>query len=328
MASAILTPHAREPFGGGPGQPAGGNRPPAALPQPGERGPAAAVSGVFLTDWRRGGPGSWLVSARWPAAHGFYGAAHGLPDPLLLIETVRQAGIFLSHVAHGVPLDHPLTWRRVRCDLRPRALPAAGTPADIQLEVTDREVVRRRKRLAGVEQEFRIRYDGEEVAVAALAYSCHSPAGYRRLRGAYGDIALANARRLPPPGPVAPHLVGRERAGDVVLAPADRPDRWQLRVDTAHPVLFDHPVDHVPGMLMVEAVRQAARAAVSGPSLPVALDCAFERYAELDAPCWVRARAGAAAAGDGRREVAVGAEQHGKRVLEARVASVPVGPGG
>ncbi|MCZ0971672.1 AfsA-related hotdog domain-containing protein [Streptomyces albulus] len=62
-------------------------------------------------------------------------------------------------------------------------------------------------------------------------------------------------------------------------------------MNTAHPVLFDHPVDHVPGMLMVEAARQAARAVAPHWSLPVALDCSFARYAELDAPCWVGARA-------------------------------------
>ncbi|MCK7626413.1 transcriptional regulator [Streptomyces sp. RS10V-4] len=327
MASATLTPYTRDQFGGGDGRLADGNRPRALTTTvPREYVHRTAVSEVFLTNWRRGGPGGWRVSAQWPRAHSFYGPAHGLHDPLLLIETVRQAGILLSHVAHGVPLDHPIVWQKVRYDLRPAALRAADTPADIQLQVTDREVVRRRKRLVSAHQEFRIRCDGADLAVAALEYSCHSPEVYRRLRGAYGDLALANARRLPPPRPVAPQLVGRERAGDVVLAPADRPGRWQLRVDTGHPVLFDHPVDHTPGMLMIEAVRQAARAAAPGPSLPVALACSFERYAELDAPCWVQARAGAAA-GDGRCEVVVGAEQHGRRVLEARVASLPL-PGG
>ncbi|GAA2681278.1 ScbA/BarX family gamma-butyrolactone biosynthesis protein [Streptomyces lunalinharesii] len=330
MASAILSPSARERSDDLPGRWADGNRPRALTTTvPREYVHRAAVSEVFLTNWRQEGPGGWLVTAQWPRAHSFYGPAGGLHDPLLLIETVRQTGILLSHVAHGVPLDHPIIWQKVSYVLRPQALRATHTPADVALHVTDQEVVRRRKQLAGVRQEFRIVRDGAELARASLDYTCHSPAVYRRLRGEYGDLLRANARRLPPSEPVAPPVVGRDRAADVVLSPtgrADLADCWRLRVDTAHPVLFDHPVDHVPGMLMVEAARQAARAVAPHWSLPVALDCSFARYAELDAPCWVAARAAAAGA-DGRREVAVRVEQHGRPVVDARVTGLPLPEG-
>lgn len=336
MASAILSPSARERSDDVPGWWADGNRPRALTTTvPREYVHRTAVSEVFLTNWRQDGPGGWLVTAQWPRAHSFYGPAGGLHDPLLLIETVRQAGILLSHVAHGVPLDHPIIWQKVSYVLRPQALRATHTPADVALHVTDHDVVRRRKQLAGVRQEFRIVRDGAELARASLTYTCHSPAVYRRLRGEYGDLLLANARRLPPSEPVAPPVVGRDRAADVVLSPAGRTgpdapaepaDRWRLRVDTAHPVLFDHPVDHVPGMLMVEAARQAARAVAPHWSLPVALDCSFARYAELDAPCWVGARAAGAGA-DGRREVSVRVEQHGRPVVDARVTGLPLPQG-
>ncbi|WP_142212826.1 AfsA-related hotdog domain-containing protein [Streptomyces sp. SLBN-118] len=58
---------------------------------------------------------------------------------------------------------------------------------------------------------------------------------------------------LPPPACLTPF--GRDRFEDVVLAATDRPDRWQLRVDTTHPILFDHLVDHAPGMLLLEPAR-------------------------------------------------------------------------
>ncbi|MFI6341435.1 ScbA/BarX family gamma-butyrolactone biosynthesis protein [Streptomyces sp. NPDC050535] len=35
---------------------------------------------------------------------------------------------------------------------------------------------------------------------------------------------------------------------------------WLLRLNTSHPTLFDHPQDHVPGMLLLEAARQATHA--------------------------------------------------------------------
>ncbi|MFF2808850.1 ScbA/BarX family gamma-butyrolactone biosynthesis protein [Streptomyces sp. NPDC058000] len=327
MASATLTPSVRDQSDGVHGRRTDGNRPRALTTTvPREYVHRAAVSEVFLTNWQQSGPDGWLVTAQWPRAHSFYGPAHGLHDPLLLIETVRQTGILLSHVAHDVPLDHPIIWQKVSYALRPQALRAALKPADIALHVTDHDVVRKGKRLISIRQEFRIECDGAELARATLVYSCHSAAVYRRLRGEYGDLTLANARRLPPPEPVAPQSVGRDRTGDVVLSPTDRADHWQLRVDTSHPVLFDHPVDHVPGMLMVEAARQAARAAAPDWSLPVALTCSFERYAELDAPCWVQART-SGMSDDGRREVAVRVEQHGRPLLDAQITGLPL-PGG
>ncbi|MGW1375783.1 ScbA/BarX family gamma-butyrolactone biosynthesis protein [Streptomyces sp. NPDC002446] len=286
-----------------------------------------AVSEVFLTNWQRGVAGGWVVSAQWPRTHGCHGPLDGLHDPLLLIETMRQAGILLSHVAHRVPLDHPVIWQRLRYDLAPQALRAVDEPAEVELYITDHDVVRRGKRLVSARQEFRVRCDGAELATATLDYSCHSPAVYRRLRGKYSDLTLTNARRLPLPEPVAPHLVARDRERDVVLSPTGRPGRWQLRVDTSHPVLFDHPVDHAPGMLMIEAARQAAQASTPGVTLPVGMECTFERYAELDAPCWVRARTtgpAAARSEDGRSQVEVDVEQHGKTVITARVTSAPI----
>lgn len=89
---------------------------------------------------------------------------------------------------------------------------------------------------------------------------------------------------------MAPSTVGRLSPTDVVLSPTGEPDRWQLRMDTRHPVLFDHQVDHVPGMVLLEAARQAATAVLGGPSiLPVGLDCEFHKYAELDLPCLIDA---------------------------------------
>ncbi|MFJ9409575.1 ScbA/BarX family gamma-butyrolactone biosynthesis protein [Streptomyces sp. NPDC101393] len=330
MTSATLTPCARDAHTDTGSRTGGGNRTQALTTTvPREYVHRTAVSEVLLTGWWRGRRDSWVVSAQWPRAHSFYGPVHGLHDPVLLIETMRQAGILLSHVANGVPLDHPIIWQKVRYDLSPQALRAGPAPAEVLLHITEHDVVRRGKRLVSVRQEFRIICDGAELATSMLDFSCHSPAVYRRLRGEYSDLALANSRRLPLPEAVAPQLVAREHERDVVLSPTDRPDRWQLRVDTSHPVLFDHPVDHAPGMLMVEAARQAAQATTPGFTLPVSVECSFERYAEMDAPIHVQARTTGGAAttrhtADGRQEVEVAIEQHDQPVLTARIVGVPM----
>lgn len=84
-------------------------------------------------------------------------------------------------------------------------------------------MVHRGKRLVSALQEFQIRCDGAELASATLDYSCHSPAVYRRLRGEYSDLALANSRTLPLPEAVRPQLVAREHDRDVVLSPPTAP---------------------------------------------------------------------------------------------------------
>ncbi|MEV0603785.1 ScbA/BarX family gamma-butyrolactone biosynthesis protein [Streptomyces sp. NPDC050315] len=326
--TVVLTvpPAVRGPRAAPPGQSAALTPPrPLTTTVPREYVHRSSVTEVFLTDWRGNGADAWTVAAQWPRAHSFYGPAHGLHDPVMLAETVRQAGLLLNHVGHGVPLGHPVIWGSMRYTADPEALAVTGAPADVDVHVSDHDIVRRGSRLAGMRQIFDAYRDDRHLGRVECTFTCHVPAVYRRLRGPYADLGHAHSRLLPPAAPVRPALVGRDRTADVVLSPTDEAGRWQLRVDTAHPVLFDHPVDHAPGMLMVEAARQAAYAAAGpGPTIAVAMDCTFVRYAELDAPCWIRTEA-AGHDDAGRPRVAVTAEQNDHPVFTATVTCAPVG---
>lgn len=281
----------------------------------------AALAEVFLTGWRRTGADAFVVTAQWPRTHAFYGTSHGLYDPLLLTETIRQTIPFLSHVAYDVPIGNHLIWQNLSFALAPEKLRAAAVPAELELRVSCHDIVRRGNRLIGLRMEVAILREGDRLATADAHFTSHSSSVYRRLRGEYADIDTAYARALPPADPVEPWLVGHDGAHNVVLAPTERLDRWLLRSDTTHPILFDHPVDHSPGMLMLEAARQAAHAVVGpGFSVPAAMDCVFTKYAELDAPCWIEARA-AGRDDEGRPLTEVTAEQNGASVFTARLTS-------
>ncbi len=85
--------------------------------------------------------------------------------------------------------------------------------------------------------------------------------------------------------PVDPAVIGVPVVGDVVVGATVRPGRWRVLPDLSHPVLFDHPSDHLPGMLVLEAARQVARAELGDPEGdPVSMSVQFHQFVELDVP--------------------------------------------
>ncbi|WP_328304504.1 transcriptional regulator (plasmid) [Streptomyces sp. NBC_00435] len=283
----------------------------------------AAQAEVLLSDWRKVDEDTFVVAAQWPRAHAFYSSDDGLYDPLLLAETVRQTIPLLSHVAYDVPFGHHLIWEFFSYEVDTAALVVGATPADVELRIACHDITRRRNGLSALTMQVAVIRDGATLGTATARFTSNAPAIYRRLRAGSSDPAEAIARAIAVPPPVVPVRAGRDRFLDVVLSPADEPYRWQLRTDTDHPVLFDHPVDHAPGMLLLEAVRQAMHA-ISYPrrGVLVGLDTVFTRYAELDAPCWIEAtdiREDAS----GRTTARVTALQHDQVLFTAVATSEP-----
>lgn len=251
----------------------------------------AAIAEVFLTGWSVLDDHHTRVLAQWPRAHTFYTPMNGRHDPLLVAETIRQAGVLVAHAVNGVPLDHRFLMWGLHFTVRPENLALGPRPAELELDVSFSEIRGSGSRLEGP-YTVTIRQDDRVVATGGARFTCTSRAVYQRLREARlakstSGAGLAGASLTPVP----PASVGRLSACDVVLAPESSPRRWQLRVDTSHPILFDHPDDHVPGMVLLEAARQAA-AAVSAQDetlLPVSMDSSFDRYVEFDTPCWIEA---------------------------------------
>ncbi|MFF8426960.1 ScbA/BarX family gamma-butyrolactone biosynthesis protein [Streptomyces sp. NPDC016566] len=194
------------------------------------------------------------------------------------------------------------------------AFEVGSAPTDVELHTVCHDIVRGGRTISGMRYEVSVRRDGLTIATGGAGFSCTSPAAYRRLRD---GRPTATGHVLP--APVDPAEVGHSNPGHVVLAAPAEPGepRWELRVDTGHAGFFDHPVDHVPGMALIEAARQAARAATGQPSaLLLGLETEFTRYAELDVPCWIEARADDPdAAGDLR--VQVTGTQQGQQVFTA-----------
>ncbi|GGP40204.1 adhesin [Streptomyces calvus] len=245
------------------------------------------VEDVFPVEWVRLSDVRFRVTAHWPARHSFFGPVDDRhQDPMIVGETLRQTSMALAHAEFGVPADTHFVMRDLEISTDPARLLLADAAEPVTVDVVCSEVRRRGRGLNGMRTTMEFHRAGRLVARGTGSTGCTSPAAYRRLRAR--QLSDRGIRIPPPPAPVPAESVGRHRAQDVVLSATDRPGAWLLRVHTGHPVLFPRPNDHVPGMVLFEAARQAATAA-SGrrPFLPSELSASFSRYAELDSPCWI-----------------------------------------
>jgi hypothetical protein len=279
----------------------------------------SAVAEVLLTGWEATDAGLFTLQAQWPRSHVFYDAgASGGHDPLLVAETIRQSGLLVAHAGFGVPLRHCFLMHDLSFASDPARMAVGGVPTDVTVEFRCADLKRRGNSLSSMRYETVLRRGADTLATGGASFTCMAPPSYRRIRGA----AAANQAAVEPPEPVEPAAVGRGCATDVVLSPIGAGARWHLRVDARHPVLFDHPVDHVPGMLLLEAARQATAAVLGRPSpavLGIAAD--FTRFAELNRPCLIEACHLPATGQDSTGPVLVTGSQDGQPVFSAQVTA-------
>ncbi|MGK5732024.1 ScbA/BarX family gamma-butyrolactone biosynthesis protein [Streptomyces sp. URMC 124] len=286
----------------------------------------ANPDGVLLTGWRRTGEGTFTITAHWPYTHRFYATRSGHLDLVLLNETVRQVFPLLSHAAYDVPFGHPLLWERYSYRIAPRTQRAGDLSGPVELHVTCTESARRGPRVSALALRIDVVRAGLRLATAATRFTVQTPAVYRRLRAAQagtesgrGPARAAHGLRLTEPAPPVPRpYPGRGALDDLALTPTGTPHAWRLRADTTHPVFFDHAVDHIPGLLLLEAARQAARSTVHAGSAVVAVDSTFTRFVELGSPCRIATRI-LPHDPAGRTRVAVAMEQDGAEAFSATV---------
>ncbi|MFE0178868.1 ScbA/BarX family gamma-butyrolactone biosynthesis protein [Streptomyces sp. NPDC059002] len=299
----------------------------------------SAVSEVFLTDVVRRSADRFLVAAQWPRDHVMFRPGARSPlDPLLLVETVRQAGICISHLFYDVPAGHAFVLTELDYDIDgPAALPATGTePPAAVVEVTCSHEAKRPGR-ADMAMEAVVSVDDQRSARVGLRWQAVSPERYARLRWrgtqpldhlptgfAPGSAEAGSVEAGAPAASISPESVGRPHARDVVLAPQADGD-WLLRLDTGHPVIFDHGCDHVPGLALLEAFRQAGLLGSHHVARnPHQASVHYTSFGEPGLPVIISARRpdGAGADADaGEETLELTAVQHGRLLARATLRS-------
>lgn len=247
------------------------------------------------------------VIARWCADHPHYlPAGDGGPALPLVAETLRQAVITISHAAYDVPLDHAFVMRALSVELDPD-LPRLVTMSEVQVDLTCHDVVMSGGELRSMEVSLEFRHRGHAFGRGTGSLTLMPASVYRRVRSTVAPVQHRTSGRR-----VAASEVGRSWESDVLLAEAPGSD-LRLAVDTNHPWHFDHPADHLPGMLFVEAAVQSHLLHTSDAA-PRAIEARFDKYAEVapDVGVAVEGRDGA---------TAVSYSQGGELVASAVVSS-------
>ncbi|MFE9454476.1 ScbA/BarX family gamma-butyrolactone biosynthesis protein [Streptomyces sp. NPDC006739] len=282
---------------------------------------------VFLTACEKNSATRYTLAGQWPRAHTFFTSPDGMShDPLQAAETIRQVGLFLAHAEFGVPLGHQFLLWDIYVNAHPEQMTIGPGPSELTLVTTVTDMKQRGRRLSEFALEVRIMRGESLCAVGGGRFTCLSPATYRRLRGQ--PNGLPPRRRVQAQASVLPRTMGKLLPMDVVLSPTDNPRRWLLDPDPGHPILFDHSGDHIPGMVLLEAARQAACALLNPSVLRVSSACAdFQRYAEFDTPCWIEASLAPSEADD-KPSVLVTGRQGGHVIFTAHLSGEVSLPGG
>ncbi|MFD7668740.1 AfsA-related hotdog domain-containing protein [Streptomyces sp. NPDC059788] len=244
------------------------------------------------------------VGVQIPRSHAFYRdtvGCHHLYDPMVLVEAARQTLIMLGHELFDMPFGTKFVLREIALrEGNMSALAVHSVPTDVVLRC---RVLRRFRDQTGV-RGARVVYTalvGDDVAATLECSMSWMPPGEWQTMRDQGRVALGLSPLLGPEAPQPPRdhktLVDRRDAANVVLSGFQAPQDDQpagtarLVVDIGHPVLFDHFVDHVPGMLTLEAFRQLSIAtAVATKALPSAaawlsaVSARFTGIGELDLP--------------------------------------------
>jgi hypothetical protein len=266
----------------------------------------AAVEEVLLTDVVQLDRNQFMCAGQLPRTHSFFNdtiIAHH--DLLLLVEFVRQAAIYVSHKFLDVPLDAQFIFRSL--DVRRTVDVAGGTADAVSHLVIDFTIARwyyKDGALTGYQVNFEFFIDGRGYAVGHGSQLFMSQSAFAQLREQSTQPVAMVGVSTSSPVKAEPSSVGRLHWRNTVISyPCPSDEHGELAtnviVDLQHPFFFDHPLDHVPAMLLLEAFRQTAIAAAGHWLTPKdaamglllrACRVKFMRYAELHLPLYCMAK--------------------------------------
>jgi hypothetical protein len=261
-----------------------------------------------------------------PASHLLFSdSPHGQLDSTMLVEAFRQSGLAVAHRHLSAHREAQFVFQRLSASwpVAPMHLRACDATCLVTVEVAKFDPIGELMRCTLVGT---IAIAGAVVFQMSGVSRVLAAVTYERLRRGH---ERTTSRDAPVAGDaVDPSRVGRANVRNVCVgSPVGDLGRFYqapLRVDTLHPTFFDHPADHVPGLLVIEALRQISVLAVaSDPAAPAAprltrMETSFDGFVELAEPARCQARAERRIPG-GPALVTASISQHDRDVATAKI---------
>jgi hypothetical protein len=293
-----------------------------------------ALPEVLVTDTVQVADDEFLLGTQLPRAHILWSdRQHSYHDPLITVEVTRQAALAIPQRYYDVKPD----WHFISTliDFRVVDLDAFAddetAPPEGILRARFSKKRERNGMLSGITLESELTINGALAGTVLGVMMFYSKTTYKRLRSYQRKSKELHAfRPRAVSGPIDPARVGRVFARNVTIGEspreghADSEQRYLAIVDQKHPSFFDHPLDHVPGALLVEVYRQAAIATATGGGEATPAAAVLTRFraelsdfAELDAP--VECSATIVEEEDGGAHIALAMHQLDSQIGDAHV---------
>jgi 2-oxo-3-(phosphooxy)propyl 3-oxoalkanoate synthase len=281
---------------------------------------------IFLTDLEYGDDGV-VFAARLPLVHARYSdTPTPYHDVLVLAEAICQSGVVSAVNMLGVPADWEFIVRSFGTSLDP-------------LENNRRlaESVRLTSRADDVDVRFRPNGSASAASLKTQNELEGRPSGSSHVNAfwmpaeKYRDLRERTRKRhtpgeRTPPTTARETLIGRNNPANSVLSTleqtGERSCEAEVIVDIEDPTFFGRPLDHLGGLLLCEAARQAATAAICrqagatpGELVISGVDVTFVAFAELDDVTRCRVEVG-----EDESTAAVEFTQSGRAVSRAQLA--------
>jgi hypothetical protein len=255
---------------------------------------------VLLTGISTCGSDRFSCTGRLPNNHLFFNDAGRSPrqDILFYTELGRQASLAISHAFLDVSTADVFIFEGSDATMTEAAWSKSiHADADrVVMDIAIQEITRRRNNAVNrVVARHRMCVGNELVFYGTGAWTVQPAALFQRLRKTSFSGAL----------PASADAARRQPASNLVITtPAHGEDRTSftasLIVDYTHPYFFDHPCDHIPGMLLLEGCAQLALAAFeditsvpSGRSAVCSYDVDFAQFVERGMPTTLTAQVNA-----------------------------------
>ena len=255
---------------------------------------------VFVGEPARSTGDEFSAQSFFPTRHPFYNdSVSGLGASGYLVEVGRQANLALSHRFFDVPLEAGFLVTSIDWRFPAQSPFVVRELSDFKVFIRVENAMRRKGAIGKLETRVHCVQGEHEFFTGRASFLIASRNLTQRGAALLPTIHLSG-RLKPSPSEVQVNdprnvLVELPRESEY------RPGRLAMHLDPSHPFFFEHENGHVPGMMLLEAGKQAAvHSATQAFPMVSGLygdldsgEIRFGRFAELDRTVWMTSSFGA-----------------------------------